>query len=250
MLETNMKDKVILVTGATSGMGETVAKRFVNEGAKVVAIGRNEEKLQMLEYEHEGQVLSYRYDLSDLENIEDIFLFCKENQLKLDGLVHCAGMVCNNPIRTIDYHETEKIMRVNCFSFMEMGKWFSKRKYSKDGSSMVAISSVESILNDKGLVQYSASKAALNSVVKTMAKEVMKRQIRVNAILPSYVETAMTQATAQQISDYEKQITHSQPLGRIEPEYIAGLVEYLLSDYAKYMTGELVVMGGGNVSVM
>ena len=76
MLETNKKDKVILVTGATSGMGETVAKRFVNEGAKVVAIGRNEEKLQMLEYEHEGQVLSYRYDLSDLENIEDIFLYC------------------------------------------------------------------------------------------------------------------------------------------------------------------------------
>lgn len=128
MLETNMKDKVILVTGATSGMGETVAKRFVNEGAKVVAIGRNEEKLQMLEYEHEGQVLSYRYDLSDLENIEDIFLFCKENQLKLDGLVHCAGMVCNNPIRTIDYHETEKIYESELFFFYGNGKMVLKKK--------------------------------------------------------------------------------------------------------------------------
>lgn len=245
MLETNMNSKAILVTGATSGIGKAVAELFASEGAKVVAVGRNKERLRELEQKYPEQVYTIAYDLLNLDRIEEIFSFCKDNGFKLDGLVHCAGVVFNSVIRTNDIGEMEQTMRINCFAFMELGKYFSMKKYSNDGSSMVAISSIESLKNEKGLSQYASSKSALNSVVKVMAQEFARRKIRVNAILPAVVNTPMTMNTAKQIDNYLERAEATQPLGFLEPEYIGYLAEYLLSDYAKFMTGSLVVMSGG-----
>lgn len=245
MLETNIGSKTILVTGATSGIGLAVAERFAAEGAKVVAIGRNREQLTKLEQKFPDKVHTCVYDLLDLEHIEEIFIFCKENSLKLDGLVHCAGVAINSVIRANNIVEMEETMRINCFAFMELGKYFSMKKYSHDGAALVAISSVEAFKNEKGLSQYAASKAALNSVVKTMSKEFIRRKIRVNAILPANVKTPMMMNTARQIENYLEMAEERQPMGLIEPEHIAYMAEYLLSDFARFMTGELVVMSGG-----
>lgn len=245
MLETYINSKTVLVTGATSGIGKAVTERFAFEGAKVVAIGRNKEKLEKLEQNFPDQVYPFSYDLLNLDHIEKIFAFCKEKGLKLDGLVHCAGIAINSVIRANDIEEMEETMRINCFAFMELGKYFSMKKYSSDGSCLVAISSIEALKNEKGLSQYGASKAALNSIVKTMAKEFMRRKIRVNAILPGNVKTQMLVNTARQIENYIEMAEERQPMGLIEPEYIAYLAEYLLSDFARFMTGELVVMSGG-----
>lgn len=245
MLNTNMNEKVILITGSTSGIGEAVAKQFAKMGARIVAIGRNKEKLSALHQEFPNNIYPYAYDLMNLDDIEDIFKFCKESGLKLDGLVHCAGVMFNTAIKTNDIEEMERTMRINCFAFVELGKYFSLKKYSKDGSAMVAISSIVSKKNDKGISQYSASKAALNSVVKTMSKEFMRRKLRVNAILPANAKTPMLMASAAQIEDFMEMTEEKQPLGFIELEQIGYMAEYLLSDNAKYMTGELVVISGG-----
>lgn len=245
MLETNMGGKTILVTGATSGIGKAVAQRFAGEGARVVAVGRNRDELEKLKQRFPDQMIPFVYDLLDLEHVEDIFSYSKENNYKFDGLVHCAGVAFNSGIRTNIIAEMEQTMRINCFAFLELGKYFSMKKYSNEGSSLVAISSVEAFKNEKGLSQYAASKAALNSVVKTMSKEFMRRKLRVNAILPANVKTPMMMNTARQIENYREMAEARQPLGLIEPEYIAYMAEYLLSDYAKFMTGELVVMSGG-----
>lgn len=245
MLETNINKKTVLVTGATSGIGKAVTERFAFEGAKVVAIGRNKEQLAKLEQNFPDQVYSFSYDLLDLDHIEKIFAFCAEKELKLDGLVHCAGIAINSVIRANDIGEMEETMRINCFAFMELGKYFSMKKYSNNGGAIVAISSIEAYKNEKGLSQYAASKAALNSIVKAMSKEFMKRKIRVNAILPANVKTAMMMNAVQQIENYIEMAEERQPLGFIEPEYIAYLTEYLLSDFSRFMTGELVVMSGG-----
>lgn len=245
MLDTNMKNKIILMTGATSGIGESMVRQFAIAGAKIIAIGRNKDKLEQLQQGFPNHIISFEYDLRDLENIEKIFLFCKEKNLKLDGLVHCAGVAFNSVIKANNIEEMEQTMRINCFAFFELGKYFSMKKYSENGASMVAISSIVSLNNDKGLSQYAASKAALNSVVKTMSKEFMRRKLRVNAILPANVKTPMFMAGIHQIENYMETAKERQPLGFIEPEQIGYLAEFLLSDNARFMTGELVVMSGG-----
>ncbi|MDE6433379.1 MAG: SDR family oxidoreductase [Lachnospiraceae bacterium] len=245
MLDTNMDSKIILVTGATSGIGEAITKQLVMAGAKIVAVARNKERLEKLHQENPDHIFPFSYDLMDLENMEDIFRYCKENSLKLDGLVHCAGVTFTSVIKTNNIEEMEQAMRINCFALFELGKYFSMKKYSNDGSSLVAISSIASVLNSKGQSQYSASKAAVNSVVKTMSKEFMRRKIRVNAILPACVKTTMLMVGVQEIENYLESAQTWQPLGIIEAEQIAYLAEFLLSDNAKFMTGELVVVSGG-----
>lgn len=245
MLNTHMDNKTILVTGATSGVGECMAGKFAEMGAKIVAIGRNQEKLQQLWHRYPKQIFPLEYDFNHLENIESIFSFCKANNLMLDGLVHCAGIAYNSAIRTSSIDEMEHTMKVNCYAFLELGKFFSMKKFSNTNSSIVAISSIVSLNHEKGLCQYAASKAAINSMVKTMSKEFIRRNIRVNAILPGNVKTPMFMAGAEQITGYMENAEKKQPLGFIDPEQIVYMAEFLLSDNAKYMTGELIVISGG-----
>ncbi len=245
MLDTNMGKRVVLITGATSGIGETITLQFAKIGTKIIAVARNSRKLEAMQREYPDCIYPFEYDFMNLDNIEDIFVFCKENGLKLDGLIHCAGIAINSVIKANNVEDMEKTMRINCFALFELGKYFSMKKYSNDGASLVAISSIVSLNNDKGLSQYAASKAAVNSVVKTMSKEFMRRKLRVNAILPANVRTPMFMAGVNQIENYMETAEARQPLGFIDPEQIAYMAEFLLSDNSKYMTGELVVISGG-----
>lgn len=245
MIQNCLKNKNILITGATSGIGYETACQFAREGANLVLIGRTEAKLVQMMNEFQGNTIIIPYDLMDLENIEKIFQITKEKLGKLDGMVHCAGSIEMSLIRANDIDAMKRQMNVNTFSFFELGKYFSMKKYSNNSSAIVAISSIAVFLNDPGMVQYSASKAALNTAVKTMAKEFMKRKIRVNAILPANVNTEMFTSGVGAIENFMENALKRQPLGIIEPEQIAYLAEFLLSDNAKFITGELSVVGGG-----
>ena len=138
-----------------------------------------------------GQILCIKYDLEDIENISDIFRPIEEKGLKLDGFVYSAGKDASFPVKANRPMLMQSIMTVNCVSFVEMCRMFYSKRISNEGSSIVAISSIASLLNEKGMVAYSASKAALNSAVKTISKEFIRRRIRVNAVLPAGVSTAM-----------------------------------------------------------
>lgn len=245
MIETNISGKKIIITGATSGIGESVAKWLHSQGAMVILIGRNQKKLDELEEELGQGASSINYDLTDLEHVEDIFRKCTEDGQKLHGLVHSAGIAINGVIKSSDIEILERTMKINCFSFFEMGKFFSLKKYSFDNSSIVAISSLASLQFSKGISQYVASKAALNSVVRVMSKEFLKRKIRVNAILPASVLTPMYVNGKDVIEDFIEHGLEAQPFGFIEPLQIAYLTEFLLSDKAAFMTGSLVPVSGG-----
>lgn len=231
----------VLVTGASSGIGEATAKYLAEQGAEVICVARREELLQKVCEYHPDRMWSVPCDLTDLENIEKIFEVIREKSGPLTGLVHCAGINRDMPVRTNDAHIMKRVMDTNYGAFVELGKYFCKKKYSEEGSSIVAISSTASYNYAKGMCTYSSSKAALNAAVMIMAKEFVKRKIRVNAILPNFVNTEMTKRSM----DYNKGIGEGQPLGIIESEYIAYLVEFLLSDKAKYMTGCLIPVTGG-----
>lgn len=182
-----------------------------------------------------------------------VFGACKECKIKLDGMVYSAGMDGTWPIKANNTALMEEMMKVNCFAFVEMARNFYSKRFSSDGASIVAVSSIASLLNDIGMSAYCASKAALNSYVKIMAKEFVRRKIRVNAVLPAGVSTPMAEKKGDLLSGLVVEETgggndtslNPQPLGMIPAEAIASQIMFLLSDKATYITGELLTIGAG-----
>lgn len=242
-----LEGKNILVTGASAGIGKAMAKYFSLRGANVVLVARSKEKLDAVAMELKNQSYVFSTDLSVLENVKGMFSFCKEQGLKLDGIVHCAGLTLNSPLRVNDIQTMEKLLRVNTGALAEILKFASKKNYTNDGASIVAMSSTASLCGVKGLAIYAASKAAVNSLVKSAAIELVSRNIRVNAIAPAMVRTEMYYETIREIPAMEGIVADNQPFGLVEPEYIAYLAEFLLSEKAKYISGTIVPVGAGHV---
>lgn len=252
---------VYLITGASSGIGAACAEKLSRDGHTVVLVARSAEKLQQVAAALPGTAHVFPYDLEDVTQLKTIFDFCKEQRLKLDGMVYSAGVNADVPLKVCSPEIWARVMRVNCLSFAEMGRHFYSKRYSNDFSRMVAISSSASISCDKGMGPYSASKAALNAVVKTMAKEFIKRGILVNAILPAGVLTPMAAAkiealtgTAMDVSATIAQLEQgppviaeqeAQPCGIILPSHIATIAAYLVSPENRYVTGALLPVSGG-----
>lgn len=249
--------KNYLIIGATSGIGEMCVHKLVIDSDYLLLVGRNKSKLNELEQQYAGKtrIIPVCYDLMDLDHMETIFQVCTENQIKLDGMVYTAGMDGTWPIKVNNTEQMVQMMTVNCFAFVEAARKFYSTRISNDASSIIAISSIASLMPEVGMSSYSASKAALNSYVKTMAKEYIRRKIRVNAILPGAVSTPM----AREKESLLKNVTsvagkgsspvsdHVQKLGMIPSDIIAAYVEFLLSDQSYYTTGELITIGAGRV---
>lgn len=232
-------DKWILITGASSGIGLDIVRYLDTMNYYLILCARSEDKLKNIASSLNGRSLVMPIDLCEFHQIKDLFDEIKKSGIKLDGMVHCAGIGNNVPIRNNDVEYMRKVMETNYFAFVELGKYFSKKLYSNDGSSIVAISSISSLTCYTGACNYAASKASVNVAVKIMSKEFMRRKIRVNAILPAYVDAPLGPSADDEI--YIK----DQPLGIIQPIYIAYLTEFLLSNKSKYMTGALIPISGG-----
>lgn len=250
-----------LITGASSGIGAACTRKLVEHGHTVVLVARNQEKLQSFAAKLGGKSYCYPYDLEDLNHIQSIFDFCKQEGLKLDGMIYCAGIDIESPIKGCSPGIWERAMKINCLAFAEIGRIFYSKRYSNEYARIVAISSSSSITCDKGMGPYSASKAALNAVIKTMAKEFIRRGILVNAVLPTGVLTAMTAAKFVKMTgekfDYEGkavildahplriQEKLEQPLGLITPGNLAKFIIYLISEDNRYITGALLPVSAG-----
>lgn len=237
-----MANKKILITGATGGIGEATARYLVSQGYFVILVGRNKDKLDALKEELSNSALTYSYDFKDLYNIESIFSFIEDNGIRLDGMVHAAGINRDIAIRMNDVDIMQEVTAINYMSFVELMKFFMKKKYSNDSGSVVAISSIAALTHPMAMCTYVASKAALESSIIIAAKEAVKRKIRVNGIRPGFVDTKMADDAP---FASEERINSIQPLGLIDPLYIAYMIEYLLSDKGKYITGSMFPIVGG-----
>lgn len=237
-----MLGKTILITGASQGIGEAVARYYSSLGANVVLVARQKEKLMKIKEELITDAYVVPFDLSELEKVEEVFEVCKENGIKLDGMVHCAGVNHDLPIKFNDIDLMKDTMTINYMSFVELAKYFIKKKYSNSGASIVAISSTATMFATAGMCTYSASKAALEASVKVLAKEGTARGLRVNAVAPAFVKTKMMEDAA---FANEETILRSQPLGIIEPEYVARVCAFLMSEDAKYITGTVLPITAG-----
>lgn len=239
--------KNILITGATGGIGEAVAKKLFSEKYNLILLGRNENKLRQIANDL-GDAVCIPYDLTKLHTVESVFELLRSKNIKLDGFVHCAGIAPLMKIQENDIDIMLETFNINLFSFIEFAKYFSLEKYSNDNSSIVAISSVTARVAANRQTVYTSSKAALEQAVRCMSKEFMERKICVNCIAPGIVETEMFKSLSEQSVTLREKSEKLCPLGVIPPENIADIVEFLVSEKSKYMTGSTIIADSGFLS--
>lgn len=231
--------KTILITGCTSGIGYEASLYLHELGYRLVLTGRDKEKLNELSEEINCRT-SYICDLNEACQVNGLFEYMENKQIKLDGMVHSAGYAVNSPVRLFRETDMVGLMNLHYYSFMNLCKNFYKKINSHTGASIVALSSFAAVTRYEGSAMYAASKSAVNTAVSVMAKEFLRREIRVNAIMPAYVDTRMNEGIDELVD-----IRDRQPLGLIAPRQIAYLIEFLLSEKSKYITGALIPVSAG-----
>ncbi|MBP5156866.1 MAG: SDR family oxidoreductase [Treponema sp.] len=246
----SLQDKKILVTGASSGIGRAVALYCSRLGARLVLSGRDEGRLKETLEQLEGCGHAYvPFDLTDLENIEDIFKTALADGVRLGGMVHSAGIPYVMPLRNLSPEAMQDCFKSDFFCFVELVRQYSKSKYS-DGGSIVAISSVTSTKAVAGEVAYSTAKAALNNAVLSMARELSKKQIRINGILAGNIRTEMAERSLERYGNRElkdDEVKRSL-IGRWGmPDDVAASCAYLLSEMSSFTTAHLLDVSGGAV---
>lgn len=242
----SIEGKTIMLTGASSGIGRQCAIDCAKMGAKVIAIGRNKERLECVRAEMGGQGICYSYDLEDIEGIKSFLTSVVKDNGKLDGFIHAAGIEVTSPVKLTGPNDYERLYRINCLSAFEFIKYFSDfRVFNKDGS-VVMISSISGIIARKGLSAYAASKGAMMSAAKVMAVELSSRNIRVNTVSPGTILTPMMQSAldAMKPEEREKRVAGF-PLGLGQTTDISYACIYLMSDASRWVTGQNIIIDGG-----
>lgn len=239
--------KTILITGASSGIGRQAAIALSQMGARTVLIARREEQLKETLNMLSGEGHIYRaFDLTELDNIEALVSDIVSETGKLDGMAFCAGIAPTLPSKVTTPKIVMETMQVNFFSFYEMTRQFIRKKYSVDGAKIVVMSSLASTKPGRGQSAYCASKGAIDSVVKCLAKEVIPRRICINSVQPCAVDTPMTHKYCEE-TDKSDTYLQTQPFGIISPDEVANMIVYLLSPLADKITGTAIPINGGSL---
>ncbi|MDA3885153.1 MAG: SDR family NAD(P)-dependent oxidoreductase [Candidatus Delongbacteria bacterium] len=243
----DLTGKTILVTGASSGIGRETSVHLSKLGANIIMIARNIDNLKGTLSRMEGKAHKiYSYDLKKIEGIETLVQNIVDLNGPLNGFVHCAGISIMRPVKLIKYDFLHEMMLINFYSFVELVRCLSKKSKSKEGASFLGISSVAANKGNKSQGAYSASKAALDSIIKPMAKELSNRKIRVNTILFGMIKTEMYKGFLEQGGDTT--VWNDQYMGIGETIDAANAIAFLLSDASKFITGTGLVVDGGYLS--
>lgn len=239
----SLKSKTILVTGASSGIGRSVAVECSKLGARLIITGRNKERLDETFKNLEGD--GHKNVVADLSSEAGASELVDKVE-KIDGIVHCAGINNNIPFSFVKRESLEEIMGVNFMAPAVLSAQLVKKKKINKNGSIVFISSISGVLcSAPASSMYSASKGAINGIAKGMALDLAPRGIRVNCINPGVVDTNIFekgQITEEQLEENKKLY----PLRRFgQPKDIALAVIYLLSDASSWVTGSNLIIDGG-----
>ncbi len=237
----SLEGKTILVTGASSGIGKATAIECSKQGASVILLGRNLERLTQAKEECEGTQHSViQFDLSDIDAISKLL----EMIPVLDGIVHSAGVNTKYLVKNVSREKIDELLHTNFYAPALITQLILKNKKFSKNASMVFVSSISASYGSVSNSLYASSKGAMNSFVRCLAMEIAPRGMRANVIQPGVIETPILKAYA--MTDELQDFKTSCPLGHPgEPKDIAFGCVYLLSDASKFTTGSIMTIDGG-----
>jgi NAD(P)-dependent dehydrogenase (short-subunit alcohol dehydrogenase family) len=250
-MEVGFADKVVLVTGATSGIGHAVAVKFAEASARVVALGRNREALREVENAVRnagGEALTLTVDVTNPDEGQRAIDQAVSRFGGLDVLVNAAGHISTGSIETTSLAAWDAMMNVNLRAVFQLMQLASPHLISTKGN-IVNVSSVTGLRSFPGVLAYCVSKAGLDQLTRCAALELAPKGVRVNAVNPGVVVTEIHKRGGMSEADYEKFLEHSKtthPLGRVgDPKEVAELILYLASEKASWITGGTYPIEGG-----
>jgi 3-oxoacyl-[acyl-carrier protein] reductase len=239
----NLEKKNIIVTGASGGIGNAIIKKLNEAGANILASGTRIEKLEELKKNYEN-IKILKFDISQSDKIEE-FIENATNELggSLDGIVNNAGITQDNLAIRMNLDEWQKVININLTSTFLMSKFAIKKMLKNKSGKIVNITSVVGHTGNLGQANYTASKAGIVAMSKSLAIEYAKKNININCISPGFIQTAMTD----KIDEKFKEVIISKiPSARLgEPDDIANAVLFLSSDQSDYINGETLHVNGG-----
>lgn len=236
--------KKILVTGASSGIGRATAIYLSKLGSRLVITGRDEERLDITLRQLEGaNHAALVANLSEMEDMSSLFDQVVNDGIRLNGLVHCAGIAYVMPLKNLTKKRLMESFNINYFSFMELCRQYSKNKYSDRGS-IVGISSVAAERADQCQTAYSAAKSAMDISAQALSIELIKKGIRINTVLPGMIMTEIIEKSNDIGADVGI-LGKSQLMGIGEPDDVAAACAFLISDMSKFITGRRLFVDGG-----
>ncbi len=245
----SLKDKLIVVTGASSGIGRQCAVVCSHAGARVALLGRDPDRLDetFRMMKDPGRHVTYTVDLVDFNKVEEIVAELVSKMGQIDGLINCAGISTTLPFASSSPERMELFLKTNVIGPMNLTRLVVKPShFSKAGGSIIFISSVMGVVGESGKVLYSMTKGALITSVKSMAIELSARNIRVNTISPGVVESPMSQrAVYSKDQESISRIEGLHLLGLGKTEDIANACVFMLSESGRWITGTNLIVDGG-----
>ena len=239
----DLKNKNIIVTGASGGIGNAIVKSFYDYGANVLSSGTKMEKLEELKSKFKN-IKIIKFDISQSDKIED-FIENASNELggNLDCVVNNAGITKDNLAIRMSLEEWKKVIDINLTSTFLLSKFAIKKMLKNKSGKIINITSVVGHTGNLGQTNYTASKAGIVAMSKSLAIEYAKKNININCISPGFIKTAMTDKIDEK---YKEVILSKIPSARLgEPEDIANAVIFLASNQSNYINGETIHVNGG-----
>jgi len=234
-----MKKRNVFISGASRGIGESMAKHFAKSNFNVVGTSRNNFKFD----DDLENLLPLKLDVTSRNDVKNCFDELKSKNLLPDILINNAGITSDQLFLRMSDDDWDDVINTNLTGTFNLTKIFLKNMIKNKFGRIINISSISGLMGNPGQVNYSSSKAALNGFTKSLAKEVGSRNITVNCVAPGFIDTDMTSYIGE---NERNEILKKIPLNKFgSPEDISKLVMFLMSDEASYITGQTISIDGG-----